>query len=264
MKDTKTIVSFPLNDKNRTTVTHGFGIVNDFPVHFHTTFTIGIVEKGERRFLYRDEESVLEADDIFIIHPFEQHLCSAVDGAPHTYKIISVVWEQNGGVPYFDRLTYRSPEIAALLRKFHSLAEYDQSVSELEPLLDLILTALLTLAVPIESPGTTNRQNEIAAKARKFIDENCFNDISLSDIAGEVNLSEYHFNRVFHQATGMSPYGYLLYRKIRSSAEVLLSENNVTTASYSAGFYDQSHFIRLFKKHIGVTPGNYLRANRGE
>ncbi len=265
MKDeTKKIVSFPLNDTQGTIVTHGYGIVNEFPVHFHTTFTVGIVEKGKRMFIYRGQETVIEAGDIFIIHPFEPHVCSSIDGAPHTYKIISLVWKQSERVPYFDRLSYKAPEIAARLSKFHTLAEYKQAGSETESLLDLLLEKLSRLSINVETQGTINRQDELTEKARQFIEENCFNDISLGDIASHVNLSEYHFNRMFHQATGMSPYGYLLYRKIRRSADVLLSENNVTTATYSAGFYDQSHFIRLFKKHIGVTPGNYLRANKAD
>ena len=40
-----------------------------------------------------------------------------------------------------------------------------------------------------------------------------------------------------------------------------MRQKSVTSTAFDIGFFDQSHFTRLFKKHIGVTPGKYLRDN---
>jgi AraC-like DNA-binding protein len=40
---------------------------------------------------------------------------------------------------------------------------------------------------------------------------------------------------------------------------LLQKDTDLTHVSYSSGYYDQSHFIRAFKKFSGHTPGEYLR-----
>ena len=65
------IIHFELNNLQGVSVTHGYNISNDFPVHFHSTFILGIIERGERIFTYQGSKTILKQNDIFIVQPFE-------------------------------------------------------------------------------------------------------------------------------------------------------------------------------------------------
>jgi hypothetical protein len=73
------IIHFELKDMHGISVTHGYNISNAFPVHFHSTYNLGIIELGEREFSYCGIKTVLKQNDIFIVQPFEPHSCKSYD-----------------------------------------------------------------------------------------------------------------------------------------------------------------------------------------
>lgn len=86
--------------------------------------------------------------------------------------------------------------------------------------------------------------------------------MSLRDLAGSVALSPYHFARRFREATGTSPHDYVLTQRI-DAAQRMLRRTQVPLRDVAAacGFSDQSHLTRVFRKRLGVTPGQ-IRAER--
>ena len=76
----------------------------------------------------------------------------------------------------------------------------------------------------------------------------------------EAGLSSRHFRRLFKQATGISP---KLYSRILRMESVLQEFHRNPDLQYLErvhGFYDQSHFIREFKRFTNVTPRSLLKA----
>ncbi|MFH1147720.1 MAG: helix-turn-helix domain-containing protein [Pseudomonadota bacterium] len=76
-----------------------------------------------------------------------------------------------------------------------------------------------------------------------------------------MNLSPFHFSRVFSQETGMAPHAYLIQVRIKKARGDLLKGMPIADAAYGAGFTDQSHFTRCFRKIVGITPGRYVRVH---
>jgi len=64
------------------------------------------------------------------------------------------------------------------------------------------------------------------------------------------------FIEVFRKAIGISPLHYLHIHKVEAAKQLIREETaiSLTDVGYILGFYDQSHFIRVFKKHTGCTP----------
>lgn len=93
----------------------------------------------------------------------------------------------------------------------------------------------------------------------EYIMANLARDIALADLAAVAHLSEFHFARIFKATTGQSPHRFVVGRRIER-AKNLLAERRLTLSQVAAavGFTDQSHFIRQFKRVVGVTPSNYL------
>ena len=88
-----------------------------------------------------------------------------------------------------------------------------------------------------------------------YIQEN-FADIShVKDVALRYSLSPSTLNRWFRQYLHTTPHEYLEMYKLKY-AETLLSQGaSVIDACMDAGFPDCSHFIALFRKKFGVSPG---------
>jgi AraC-like DNA-binding protein len=253
------IIHFELSNMKGISVTHGYNISNAFPVHFHTTYNLGIIELGEREFTYRGIKSVLKQNDIFIIQPFEPHSCKSFDHLSHSYKIISFTMDMSC---YFPQLIINEPDLLSNIREFHNLAEYEKSSLQLVSLYEEIIMQLKACSLGHSSDILDEKISSGIYLAKQFIEKNCQFDTSLKEISDIACLSEFHFNRYFHKCYGLSPYAYYLICKIKKSQKVLVKQKSVVKTAYEIGFFDQSHYTRLFKKNIGVTPGKYLRDNK--
>jgi transcriptional regulator GlxA family with amidase domain len=94
-----------------------------------------------------------------------------------------------------------------------------------------------------------------------FIDDNIGGDITLKQLAEVACLSPHHFSELFRRSTGVSPYRYVMERRI-ACAKVLLRDSmlGVLDVALAVGFSDQSHFTKVFRRTTGLPPGAYRAA----
>lgn len=82
----------------------------------------------------------------------------------------------------------------------------------------------------------------------------------LCDMAG---LGETRFRKLFKEQTGKSPGEYLRdMRMTVAGRRLLLSSESISDIAYSVGYEDVNFFIRVFKKHFGVTPNQYRKISK--
>ena len=81
--------------------------------------------------------------------------------------------------------------------------------------------------------------------------------MTLRELARQAGLTPYHLCRVFRQATGMAPRDYPIQIRVRRAKTLLLAGSPVAQAAAEAGFCDQAHLTRRFKRIIGLSPGRY-------
>jgi AraC-like DNA-binding protein len=98
--------------------------------------------------------------------------------------------------------------------------------------------------------------------AREYIETHFAENVSISKLAALVSLSPYHFARTFGREIGLPPHTYLESVRIRKAREFLDQGHALVHAALSAGYVDQSHFTRRFKKFLGITPGRYVRRRK--
>lgn len=94
----------------------------------------------------------------------------------------------------------------------------------------------------------------VEAYVRAHMDQS----IRVEHLAAHVGMGRFWFLKSFRRATGITPYQYILGMKVER-ARALLRGGDLPLArlALSLGFADQSHFSRVFKRHVGVSPGLY-------
>lgn len=97
-------------------------------------------------------------------------------------------------------------------------------------------------------------------QAIEYINENLREDLTISAIANHLEMSQYYFSRLFKQSTGISPYHYVMQRRIER-AKHLLRTTSLSVAAIAAqvGFSTQNQLAIQFRKFTGTTPSGYRK-----
>lgn len=128
---------------------------------------------------------------------------------------------------------------------------------------DAIVTSLAVhLASRYSGKKTSQRafraSPQVVRRAQVYITDHLARDLTLNEIAAAVNLSPFHFSRVFKQHTGMSPYQFVLQQRIERAKQLLIrGQHSISAVALEVGFYDQSHFSLHFKRLCRVTPRQF-------
>jgi AraC family transcriptional regulator len=95
-------------------------------------------------------------------------------------------------------------------------------------------------------------------RVRNILEQRFAEPCKLSEIAAEAGVHPVHLAREFRKYYGTSVGEYLRRVRIEYACRELMGSNAaVTNIAIAAGFADQSHFSRTFKRFCGTTPGRY-------
>lgn len=111
----------------------------------------------------------------------------------------------------------------------------------------------------VVKPETQRRLFRFLREIKEYIETHYHDNLSISRLASEASLSEYHFLRLFKQVFGMSPYQLILRCRINSAATLLQQGWAVQEAAYQVGFSDVSAFRKAFKQLLGKSPSEWVR-----
>jgi AraC-like DNA-binding protein len=233
-----------------------------------------VVEAGREVVWLRGSRRRAGPGGIFLINPGELH-DGAADGEGYRYRafyppvatLSAVMADLQGdpdGVapaPLFEPVVASDPALAARLVAAHRTLECCEEILAGEEALTGALADLLTrhgrpasrMPRAGAEPGRVGRIVELMASEPE-------RSFSLDALAAEAGLSKFHFIRVFSRATGQTPHAYLVNLRVNRARELLAVGTRPAEAAVAAGFADQSHLTRVFKRIVGVTPGLYARA----
>jgi YesN/AraC family two-component response regulator len=93
----------------------------------------------------------------------------------------------------------------------------------------------------------------------EYINQHLNECLSLDKLSGVFYLNKYYLSHIFKNSTGFSVNEYIINRRILKSRELLKQNNSVSKVSEMVGFNNYCHFIRTFKKLVGMSPKQYAK-----
>lgn len=106
-----------------------------------------------------------------------------------------------------------------------------------------------------------HRVNAVTA----YIEEHLAESVGVRRLAQVVNMSPFHFARMFKGALGVPPHAYITNARMERAKNLLATtQMPLREVATTVGYQTQAHFTGVFHKHVGVTPRTYRLSARGE
>ena len=103
------------------------------------------------------------------------------------------------------------------------------------------------------------KEHKAVSLVKEVIQTHPEQDHPLDNLALLTQLNKYYLWEIFKRDVGLSPDQYQAYLKVCKAKDLLTKGTSVVQTALDAGFSDQSHLTRVFKKYTQVTPGRFQR-----
>lgn len=193
----------------------------------------------------------LGAGEMFVISPYEETYYEADSSNPWSY--IWVGFTIDGDMPSPLPKTFFCPQAQKIFEgiKYEAISNKEQKSASIKARLWDLFSLL--------SEGKTNEPDYVD-KALAIIHSEFMNDISVETIASRLGLNRSYFSVIFKEKMNISPKEYLMVYRMNFAASLIINEKkSISTAAYSVGYPDIYNFSKMFKKHFGVSPREYIQ-----
>lgn len=118
-------------------------------------------------------------------------------------------------------------------------------------------------AAPVQERSRGGLAPAVRRRVLDMMDARPDSRLTIDALAREAGLSPAHFARAFKESIGRAPHQHLVALRLELARRLLdAPDAALSDVALRAGFADQAHFTRFFKRQFGVTPGALLRAQR--
>lgn len=243
---------------------HADHVAHAFSRHWHRTWMIELVTGGADAFECGDARHLAHAGDLIVIRPYEAHTGSPTGAGRLRYRSVypdDALMARCAGraAPHFPRRIVRDPVIARRFAGIHAALESDaDDAAAITALEDWFGSLAAQHASGVAAPA--HDHGPALEAARRHADMHAPRRLTLAEWSRVAGLTPFHFARRFRRAYGAAPHEYLLSLRIERARDLLRTGAGIADAALAAGFADQSHLTRHFKRAVGVTPGRYRAA----
>lgn len=214
-----------------------------YPLHNHVSvYTLGFVLEGAIELVTNRGNRIYQKNEAFVILPYTPHCINAQS----SYTLLSLCIN-----------TALVPDLG-LEGTMSSVVDFLHNSINQPTAEEKILNALSGL-IPISQMIPVQKETHISilkTQLETYPEIKC----SLDDMADTVFISKYDLIRRFKHEIGLTPHQFQLQNRIRKAQRLLEKSSTIAEVALATGFCDQSHFIRHFKKIVGLTPTDYRRA----
>jgi len=248
-----------------------------------------LITEGEGWVYHNNQEFHLTPGKLFLIPKFTFHSYKCNDSMGHFYLCFLDEMIDNAGMYdlfQFNYLVDARPEDFSLFNRLNEInpgrriinpdpVTYDnqntvlsfsqrmnhQSASQLIETQGIMLqlTSRFISGKPAEK-STGFQSKAKLGKVYHYIDQHLNKKITLSDLSGQVCLSNDHFSKIFNEIMGMRPMEYVSRKRIERAQMLLVTTNlSISQIAEKVGISNYSYFSTLFKKYTLTTPESYQK-----
>lgn len=271
----------PIDEKVRTI--HNINNSNTMEKqHFHNSYEVHFTVSDNLKFIINGELYWAPKGSVFIIHPFIPHMSIVSDGewferytvhiksdviedlnAFSGYNLVDLFNSNEMGIVNHIKLNQEGILIfESLLNRLINYSREDYFAADVFQ--KLALTEVLFYLLRMKKEGVFHEANSVNDENYKLvklimnhINENLALNLNLDVISDTFYRSKSTINRIFNKYSGTTVNQYITSRRIYRASELLKSSMPVFLVCEQSGFTDYNHFIRTFKKFIGITPKQY-------
>ena len=274
-----------LNPQSNTSFLVNTFILDKFtvPYHFHPEYELTLIVKGRgKRYVGKNMEDFVSGDLVFL-GPDLPHSWKSDEliKEKSTVKSIVVQFEKNFLGPEF----FTRPELAnisnlfnlsacgirfvdrtasEIKRKMELLADQENAFRKMLMLLDILESLSLSkeyiLLDQIVAQQPNSNKDRINA-ALGYIVDNFQDEILLNKVSAVVNMSPNAFCKYFRRVTNKTFMETVIDYRINFAVQQLLATDKaVAEIAFESGFGDISHFYKLFKRRMKMSPLNYRKS----
>ncbi|MEI8633980.1 AraC family transcriptional regulator [Vibrio sp. PP-XX7] len=238
--------------------------------HAHEEYSLGVTLKGRQDFFCQHAFHQSPAGGILLFNPEDVH--DGHSGITENLEYVMLYIHPDVLQPLFHALGYHKKSLLRFsypllnnpilryqilaLRNMFRFPHY--SKIEFETALFQIAHSLVKSAGYLENGlKHMTKRDVLMLRAKDYILSNLAQDISVDDIAHTVNMSKFHFIRLFRCQFGITPHQYVLNCRINLARKNLEAGFSPSHVALESGFADSSHLNRYFKRVFGMTPKQY-------
>ncbi|MEZ4451313.1 MAG: AraC family transcriptional regulator [Nannocystaceae bacterium] len=224
-------------------------------VGLKAVYTIGRIERGRSEFWTRGRAWRGAPGSIVLQQPGDVHRDIARDG-PMTYQLIRLpddVEPLFRGVRLHSCLDADDPRGAAFQRLHDAVLRRADRLT-LECLYTEAIAALGGIG------GSRSEHTRPVRRALEMIHDRLAEAWTLDELARHAGLDKFHLCRAFRSQVGLPPHAYRTQLRIREAKALLSAGVRPRDIAPRVGLYDQSQLNRHFRRIVGMTPGEFVRA----
>jgi AraC-like DNA-binding protein len=247
-----------------------------FPRHWHEEWAVAVIQQGINRFWYRRAWHNAGPGTIVVVPPGEVHdgglARDAVWGERMFYipveSMARVVEAYTGSrkEPCFSGPIIHDKSLTRMLRRLHRT--FTSGEGTLDPL-EASECQISCLGPLVERYGhmpIAERRDVGPARIKRTVEllhDDPMLKLTIDELAVQVGLSPFHLIRAFRKHVGLTPHAYLKQLRIARAQSLLRGGLSIAEVALAAGFSDQSHLTREFRRSLALTPGRYTEAQLG-
>jgi len=233
-----------------------------FNQHFHNTYFLGITHSGIYKSISNNNTYNFYTNSTRVNNPQELHSGSSTSWDCHslypTIELMSNLYYQiynEKKVPIFN--THIIDDIILyekLIKVFQANILNEELIIKETYIIDALSYLIKNHCQKDKDLSIYFDNKQLIKQSLEFINDSLDSSLSLEQLASNLNLSKYHFLRIFKKETGLTPHQYIINQRVEKAISLITKGHTILDAALEVGFNDQSHFNRNFKRFYDHSP----------
>jgi AraC-like DNA-binding protein len=228
-----------------------------YPMHSHDSWTLLVVDSGTVRYELGRVRHATTTTSVTLLPPDVSHDGRGATEAGFRKRVVYLDRDVIGAGllgSAVDRPAIIDGALHARVARLHDALATRRDDFEAEGRLAFVTERLRQHLRGSGSAPEGVRGAGVAVALRELLDSRLVEGLSLGAAAGILHSHPTHLVRAFSAEFGVPPHLYVTGRRVELARRHLLDGMPAAEAATRAGFYDQSHLSRHFKRMHGVTP----------